>query len=306
MKGKGKGYIALGITSIVWGTTWVASKIAVAKVPALQIASTRQFIAGSLLVLFFMLYKKVPFPTLPQFRWLIVMAFLMFVFANGFSMWGIQYIPAGLGALIGALYPLCVVIIEAVFFKTRNMSAITFAGLFLGIAGIGVVFHEHSFTGNNPNFFVGIFLSFIAMLAWSLGTVFLSRNKANINPYYGTGWQMLISSVVLFVMAQLTQKTVPYAEIEPGSWAIIAYLVIFGSVGAFVAFIYSTKSLPAAIASLYAYINPLVAMVAAAILLSEKLTKNILWGAIITLIGVFLVNYSIKKMNEQIIAEAEQ
>lgn len=305
MKGKGKGYIALGITSIVWGTTWVASKIAVTKLPALQIASTRQFIGGSLFVLFFIFYKKYSFPSARQFRWLVVMAFLMFVFANGFSIWGIQYIPAGLGALIGALYPLCVVIIEAVFFNKKNMTPVTFAGLFLGIAGIGVVFHEHSFTRTNPHFILGVCLSFIAMLAWSLGTVFLSRNKVNINPYYGTGWQMLISSVVLFIMAQTTQKTIPLKEVALESWGIIAYLVIFGSIGAFIAFIYSMKTLPPAIASLYAYINPLVAMVAAAVLLGEKLTMNILWGALITLIGVFLVNYSIKRMNEKIILEAE-
>ena len=74
---------------------------------------------------------------------------------------------------------------------------------------------------------------------------------------------------------------------------------------AFIAFIYSMKKLPAALSSLYAYINPLVAMVTAAIVLNEQLTMNILWGAIVTLVGVFLVNYSIKRNREKIIAEPE-
>ncbi|HMU71108.1 MAG TPA: EamA family transporter, partial [Ferruginibacter sp.] len=74
---------------------------------------------------------------------------------------------------------------------------------------------------------------------------------------------------------------------------------------AFVAFIYSMKKLPAAVSSLYAYINPLVAMVAAYFVVDEKLTMNILWGAIVTLVGVFLVNYSIKRNREKIIAEPE-
>ena len=305
MNGKGKGYVALAVTSIVWGTTWVGSKIAVAEMPALQIAYIRQFAAGACLVLFFLLYKKYPLPTAKQFRWLVVMAFLMFVFANGFSMWGIQYIPAGLGALIGALYPLCVVIIERVFFKKKNMTAITFAGLFLGIAGIGIVFYEHAFAHKGPNFLLGLFLSTLAMLAWSLGTVFLSRNKANMNAYYGTGWQMLLGSVVLFVMAETTQKTISFSAIPLKIWVVILYLVSIGSILAFIAFIYSMKKLPAAIASLYAYINPLVAMFVASVLLNEHLTKNILWGAIVTLLGVYLVNYSIKKTNDKIIAEAE-
>lgn len=305
MTGKGKGYIALTITSIVWGTTWVASKIGVKEVPALQMASIRQFIAGTCMVLFFLFFKKMPLPTAKQFRWLLVMAFLMFVFANGFSMWGIQYIPAGLGALIGALYPLSVVVIERVFLKKKNMTAITFVGLFLGIAGIAIVFYEHAFAHKGPNFFLGLSLSIFAMLAWSLGTVFLSRNKANLNPYYGTGWQMLIGSAILFIMALTTQKPVNIFSISVNTWGIIAYLVAVGSVGAFIAFIYSMKKLPAAIASLYAYINPLVAMLVASFLLNEHLTMNILWGSIVTLLGVYLVNYSIKKTNEKIIAEAE-
>ena len=75
---------------------------------------------------------------------------------------------------------------------------------------------------------------------------------------------------------------------------------------AFIAFIYSMKKLPAAVSSLYAYINPLVAIVTAAIVLNEKLTMNILYGAIVTLAGVFLVNYSIKRTREKVIAEPEQ
>ena len=106
---------------------------------------------------------------------------------------------------------------------------------------------------------------------------------------------MLISSIILFVVTETTQPTLAFSEISFKVWAIIAYLVIFGSVIAFIAFIYSTKVLPTAIASLYAYINPFVAMVTAYFIINEKLSMNILWGSMVTLVGVFLVNYSIKK-----------
>ena len=121
-KGKAGGYFGLGITSVIWGTTWVASKIGVAEIPALQMASIRQFLGGICFVLFFMLYKKLSFPTLQQFGWLLVMAVVMFVLANGLSTWSLKFIPTGLSALVGALYPLSVVIIEMVFFKSRNMT----------------------------------------------------------------------------------------------------------------------------------------------------------------------------------------
>ena len=304
LDGKAKGYFALFITSTVWGTTWVASKIGINEIPALQMAYIRQFIAGICFVGFFMWYKKFSLPTAKQFRWITVMAVLMFVFANGLSTWSLKYIPTGLSALIGALYPLSVVIIERIFFKSKSMTILTFLGLFLGIAGVGIVFYENAFNSNSSSFVIGLTLSVIAMLSWSFGTIFIARNKADINPYYGTGWQMLISSFMLFIVAETTQPTVPFQAISLKVWMVILYLVILGSIISFVAFIYSMKKLPAAIASLYAYINPLLAMVVAALVLDEKLTINILWGAIVTLIGVFLVNYSIKK-TAKVILEAE-
>ena len=305
-KGKARGYLALAITSIVWGTTWVASKIGVAEIPALQMAYIRQFLGGACFVLFFMLYKKLSFPTRKQFVWLFIMAMLMFVMANGLSTWSLQYIPTGLSALVGALYPLSVVIIEMVFYKSRNMTILTFIGLLLGITGIGIVFYENAFQHHPDGFIFGVVLSVIAMLAWSVGTIFITRNKMKLNPYYATGWQMLISSFILFIVAETTQPTIAIADISATAWGVITYLVLAGSLLAFIAFIYSMKKLPVAISSLYAYFNPLVAMVTAAIVLHEKLTIYILWGAIVTLAGVFMVNYSIKRSREKIIAEPEQ
>ena len=118
--------MALAITSIVWGTTWVASKIGVAELPALQMAYIRQFFGGMCFVCFFMFYKRLSLPTRREFVWLLIMALLMFVMANGLSTWSLQYIPTGLSALVGALYPLSVVIIERVFFKSKNMTILTF------------------------------------------------------------------------------------------------------------------------------------------------------------------------------------
>lgn len=305
-KGKAGGYLALGITSVVWGTTWVASKIGVDEIPALQMAYIRQFLGGICFVLFFMLYRKLSFPTRRQFLWLLVMSLLMFVLANGLSTWSLQYIPTGLSALVGALYPLSVVIIEMVFFKSRNMTVLTFTGLLLGITGIGIVFYENAFQDHPDGFLFGVVLSVFAMLSWSVGTIIIARDKIKINPYYGTGWQMLISSFILFIVAETTQPTIAMKDISATGWGAIAYLVLAGSLLAFIAFIYSMKKLPAAVSSLYAYINPLVAMVTAAIVLDEKLTMYILWGAIVTLAGVFLVNYSIKRNSEKIIAEPEQ
>lgn len=300
------GYIALSITSIVWGTTWVASKIGVSKIPAFQMAAIRQLLAGACFVLFFMLFKKLPLPTAKQFGVLLLLSILMFVGANGLSTWSLDYIPTGLSCLIGALYPLSVVIIEMIFFKNRNVSALTFAGLLLGIGGTFIVFYENAFHGVRPaGFFFGVLLSFIAMLAWSVGSIIIAKNKMKIDPYYSIGWQMLISAGLLYLIALASGKHLPFQQIPGSGWMAIAYLVIAGSLVAYAAFVYSMKTLPPALFSLYAYINPLVAMVVAGSLLKEKLNINILWGAIVTLLGVFLVNYSIRKNRKEVMAEPE-
>ena len=271
--------------------------------PALEMASIRQIIAGSIYAGFFIFNKKAPIPSAKQFRWLVPMAILMFVSANGLSTWSIEFIPAGLSSLIGALYPLSVVIIEKVFYKSKRLTALTFCGLFLGITGIAIVFYEDAFIHTGPSFLYGVFLSAVAMLSWSIGTVFIAGNKTNMNPYYSIGWQMLIAGIILFIISSFSQPHMPMNKIPAAAWLSIWYLVIFGSLISFVAFIYSMQKLPAAIASLYAYINPIIAMVAGLFILQEKLTINILWGSAVTLAGVFIVNYSMKR--SAVIAEAE-
>src|SRR6476661_1799486 len=290
---KSGSYLALTLTSIIWGTTWVASRIGVQHVPGLQISYIRQFIAGSILLIFFFIRGE-KLPTWQQFRWLFVLSIFTFVLSNGFSTWSVKYVSSGLAALISALYPLCVVIIEMIFFKRNNNTSLTFIGLFIGLAGVAIVFYENAFHEQPEGYSYGVILGVIAMIGWSIGTIYIARNKYQMNPYYAIGWQMFFGSFLICLLALTTNNNIPFVEIPSQTWIVIAYLVSFGSVVAFVAFIYTVKYLSPAIASLYAYINPLVAMIVGSILLDEPLTFNLIIGALITLAGVYIVNYSIK------------
>jgi drug/metabolite transporter (DMT)-like permease len=300
MQQKTGGYLALATTSVLWGTTWVASKIGVGAMPAFQMAAIRQLLAGICFVGFFAFYKKLQLPSFKQFKFILWLSLLMFVGANGLSTWSLNYIPTGLSSLIGALYPISVVAIEMLVFKNRQVNGLTFAGLLLGIGGTGIVFYENAFSGtHHPDFYFGVLLSVGAMLSWSIGTMVIARNRVAINPYYATGWQMIIGSAVLFTIAYTGQPTIALQQVSITAWAAIAYLVVAGSLISYAAFIYSMKKLPAALFSLYAYFNPLVAMLVAGWLLGEPLNINIFWGAVVTLGGVYLVNYSIKKQGEK-------
>ena len=299
MTTKQKAYIALALTSTIWGTSWVASKMGVKNVPGLEVASIRQLIAGVLLLSFFFI-KGEKIPTKKEFLWLTMMALLLFVSANGIATVALKNIPSGMGALISALYPLSVVIIERLFFRNTKITPLTFTGLLLGIGGIALVFYDKAFHSHTEGFAWGVFLSMIAMLSWSIGTIVLSRTKLRINPYYATGWEMLISSFILLIMLGISGNSIPLPQIPFQSWAAIAYLVIASNLITFAAFIYSMKHLEPAMAALYAYINPIVAIFVGSFLIDEKITWKIIVGSIVTLIGVYLVNQSLRKQKEQL------
>lgn len=301
MTTKQKAYIALTLTSTVWGTSWVASKIGIQKVPGLEIASIRQFIAGVLFLSFFLI-KGQRIPTRKEFGWLTLMAVLLFVSANGIATLALKTIPSGMGALISALYPLSVVIIERLFFRNTRITAVTFAGLLLGIGGIAVVFYDNAFANHSEGYAWGVVLSVVAMLSWSVGTIVLARTKLKINAYYATGWEMLISAFILMIMLLVSGNSMPLSEIPLQSWGAIIYLVIMSNIITFMAFIYTMKHLEPAVASLYAYINPIIAIFVGSFLVNETITWKIIVGSLITLVGVFLVNQSLKKQREELAA----
>jgi drug/metabolite transporter (DMT)-like permease len=299
-----KAYIGLTATSIIWGTSWVASKIGVRGVPGLEVSTIRQLGGGILFVGYFLLRGE-KIPSFKQLRWLAFMAILLFVLGNGVATVALKYITSGLAALIAALYPLSVVVIEKIFFRNTRITWVTFLGMLLGIGGIGVVFYDNAFHNYTEGYIWGIVLSLIAMLSWSVGTILIARNKLKINPYYATGWQMLLASGMLFIMSLISGKHVSLPDIPASTWLAITYLVLASSIVAFAAFIYTMKHLDPAIAALYAYINPIVATLVGSFILDEKLTLNIFIGSVITLAGVFLVNRSLKKQKMVAAADAD-
>ena len=132
----------------------------------------------------------------------------------------------------------------------------------------------------------------------------IAKKYIKMNSYYSMGWQMLISFVICLSLSFGFEKPVTLSSIPAQSAIGLIYLIIAGSLIAMMAFMYTMKHLNPAIAIMYAYINPIVAMVIGSIMLREKLSTVIIVGSIITLIGVYLVNKSFKKATEKDILNA--
>ncbi|MCG7857369.1 DMT family transporter [Flavihumibacter sp.] len=290
-----KALLALALVSFLWGTTWVASKAGVKHMPALQLAGIRQLIGGLLYVVFFAA-KGRTFPKGKQWWPVIILSILNFLLSNGLSTWGVKYISSGLGAIIGAVFPLWLVII-AMIAGTSKLTTKAIIGFIMGFAGICIIFYDHLQDFFNADFRFGIFLSVTATLSWAFATLYTKQQAASFNPYFSIGLQMLISGIALTGITRLTGDHIPISQIPLESWLSIAYLAIAGSVLAFMAYLYALQHLPTEQVSIYAYINPIVAILIGAWLFDEKLNAFITIGGLVAIIGVYMVNESFRRQH---------
>lgn len=279
-----------------WGTNWVASRIGVMHMPALQMSGIRQTLGGLLYVIFF-ICKGMPIPKGREWGPILVLSLLNIMLTNGLTTWGVQYIPAGLGAIMAATFPLWIVVIHLVFSRIK-LPVKAIAGLLLGFAGVCCIFYDHLADFFNPEFRFGILISFIGAWSWALGTLYTKQQATAFNPYFSLGFQMLIGGICLTAVAQGTGRAIPMAEIPWQSWSAIAYLTLVGSVISFAAYLYALQRLPTEQMSIYAYINPIVAILLGAILFDEKLTIFIGIGGAIILLGVNMINRAFKEQPE--------
>lgn len=292
VKSLGLPTLALIWTCFFWGTTWLASKEGVKYIPALQLAAIRQFI-GAFCYISFFLFKGAPWPKGKQWITILILSILNFVLSNGLSTWGVKYISSGLGAVIGAIFPLWIVVIS--FFNGEKLSRLAIIGLLVCFSGVCIVFYDYLADFMKPDFQFGIFLSVIATITWAFGSLYTKKKAKNFNPYFSLGLQMGISSILLFAYTGATGTSVNITQIPSQAWWAIAYLVVFGSLTTFVAFIYALQNLPTEVSSIYAYINPIIAVILGAIIFNEPLTLTLILGVLVVLLGIYLVNLAIKK-----------
>ncbi|MCX8473137.1 MAG: DMT family transporter [Sediminibacterium sp.] len=301
-----KAYICLTFISIAWGTSWIANKYMLnLGVSPIEISFLRQIIAGLIFILYFLLIQKAKLPRLKQLPFLIIMGIITFVFSNAFSNVALKFIPSGLAALIAALYPLFIIIIEVSILRKVKLNLFGIIGIILGFIGISFVtaldhfwIHYHEIQIDNY-FWIGIIVSVFSVLCWSIASINNSHAKIGMNNSYAVGWQMIFGALFLFlyiiISPQEQIKAVPFKAL----WAL-AYLIIMSNILCFIAFYYSIKHLGMGVTSLYAYINPLVTLFLGWLLLSERLTILTLIGTIITLVGVFFANKSLASEKEKI------
>jgi drug/metabolite transporter (DMT)-like permease len=291
---RAKAMIAVGLVCILWGTTWMASKLGVKHMPALQLSGLRHLIGGGMYVLYFGLFRKM-WPQRDQVWQIIWMSIIMFVLSNGLSVLSIVYMPSGLGAVVGAITPIWVVLFSYLLFRNIKFKKQTIIGILLGFLGVVITFYDFVENILNSDFSWGIFYGVIASMTWALATLLTVKHAKKMDPYFSLGWQMFVSGLILNIYAYASGSFVSYAQLPADAWLSIFYLVLIGSVIAFGAYIYALKRLPATLVSIHSYVNPIVAVLLGDWLMHEPLTPFVVMGTLVTLLGVYLVNRSFKR-----------
>jgi drug/metabolite transporter (DMT)-like permease len=292
-----KAYIALGLVSFFWGTTYIASRVGAQHMPGLFMAGIRQFVSGTILVTFFLL-RGYKLPGWKALKTISIQGIFLLCIANGLLTWSLEYISGGLAAIIVALVPLFIALFSVWLSKCAKLTKWMIVGLVVGFAGVLIIFYDYIGQLQNKNFLLGVGLALISVLSWAFGTVYTSKQKSSIHILFNVGLQMLIAGVIMLIVCGITGKYSNLATTGSASLIALLYLIIFGSLLAYSAFIFAVSKLPPTMVSIYAYINPIVAVGLGWLLLSEKMNIGMLLGTFITIGGVYLVNREFKKMKQ--------
>ena len=270
---------------VLWGTTFLAIRIAVEELPPLFAAGARFFTAGVVLYAF-MRIKGEAKPTLPQWRSLTIMALLMFVAEYGPLFWAEKYVPSGVVSVLAATLPILTLILEMLILRQQRMRPMLAMATILGFVGVAVLL----IPGGNQHLALVPCLAILAgATTWALGSV-LSRsmNLPKSRPVTA-GAAMMLGGAMLLALSAGFGEMHPFPHISLRAVGALLYLIVFGSLLAFTAFVWLLGHMPATRVSSHAYVNPIVAVALGYFMAGEVITGRILAGTGLVLFSVFLI-----------------
>jgi drug/metabolite transporter (DMT)-like permease len=287
-------YLAWITICLVWGTTYLAIRVALESLPVALLAGFRWTAAGLVLMLLLPAFGE-QIPPRRLWRSIAIVGFLMNVLGNGLLVWAQQYVASGLAAVVVAMVPFWSVIVEALSPRGERLTRYTLAGLAAGFAGIVVlVWPALTFGGPDGRMFVaGILAMQVGSIAWAIGTSYTKRHSFGATPLASSALQMVFSGTILILVGTALGEW-GHVAFTARTLTALVYLTLAGSVVGYTAYVYALKYLPVATVSLYAYVNPIIAVVLGTLLLSEPFSARILIAAALVFGGIAIVRLAPK------------
>jgi drug/metabolite transporter (DMT)-like permease len=281
-------YIAWIAVCLIWGTTYLGIRVALESIPPALIAGIRFVIAGVVLAGALALRGE-RLPSRASWPGLFLLGFLLIGIGNGLVVWAEQWVPSGITAVVIASAPFWMAGVEAAIGGERVTTQVL-VGLAVGFTGIiTLVWPDLTAEGESGRqFLFGVIALQAACLGWSLGSSYGKRHARGENALAGAAFQMLFGGAVMLAVATLRGE---WAQLSftPRSLAAEIYLVVVGSLVGYPAYIYALKYLPVSTVSLYAYVNPVIAVVLGSLLLGEPFGVRVVIASAMVLAGIAIV-----------------
>jgi len=273
---------------LCWGMTYLAMRIAVQDIPPHLMSGARFLVAG--LVLYLWIRRRDPRPTVIQWRAAAMVGAFLLLGGNATVAWAEQQVPSGLAAVLIAVAPIWMVGFEWARGGPRPGKRVT-AGLILGLAGVALLVSPKgdSTTQVNP---IGAVMLVLASASWAWGSVVSKSAPLPKSPFLATSMEMIAGGVLLLLTALAAGQFAHFRPTQVSADAVLAwlFLVVFGSLVGFTAYIWLLGVTSIAKAGTYAYVNPIVAVFLGWAVLDEPVTGRTLIAALVVLVGVALVN----------------
>ena|SRR5436190_10519458 len=290
-------YLALGAVCIIWGTTYLVLRIGVTQFPPFLFSMIRFLLAGPILLGIMLTLGKSSWPDGRTVINQAICGLLMVTLGVSVVGWAEMYVSSSVAAVICSVMPIWTILINLIVSKEERPNWLIALGATTGLTGIILIFSEHLVEFSEPNYRTGIILIFFSNLCWAIGSNYIKRKNKNSDPFMNAGLQMLFGGLFLIPFSLVFDD---YTKITFSNSVVLAliYMILVGSVAAYACYSYAIKKLPMTIVSLYAYINPIVAVVLGWLILAEKLNVRIGVAIFITIAGIWLVNrgYQLKSM----------
>ena len=296
-----KAYVAVVFICIVWGTTYLAIRIGVMHYPALLFAGVRQTVAGIILASAALAVNKRADWSAKNIGRQMLIGFLMLALGNGLVTWGEQYVSSGIAALICSMMPIFAVLFNLFLAKNEKFNLTTGMGMLLGTLGVGLIFRHDIAKLSDPSYLGGIFAVILATSSWAMGSIINKKNVYPVNPFLNSGLQLLFGGIFMLIACPAIDNLHSVDYFNRDGLIALAYLIIFGSVLAYAAYMYALSKLPVGIATIYAYINPLVAVILGYFALQEELNIYTILSFATIMVGVYLVNKGYRKQHKLIV-----
>jgi drug/metabolite transporter (DMT)-like permease len=282
---------AFAIVYVVWGSTYLAIRYAIETLPPFLMAGARFIVAGLVVYLWVAWRERAARPTAAEWRQSAIVGAFLLLGGNGGVVWAEQRVPSGVAALLVATLALWMVGLEWLRPSGVRPTLPVIGGVLLGLVGVGILVGPQQLVGGNAVDPMGAIALVAASLSWAVGSLASRSPRMPRSVMLGTAMQMLAGGAMLLVAGTLHGEAtnIRWEAMSAESIAAFAYLVVFGSLVGFTAYIWLLGHVSAASASTYAYVNPVVAVLLGWAIAGEAVGGRTLAAGAVIVLAVALI-----------------